>query len=190
MAITNARVFELLKRVESRDQEAFGEIYRAYSKCVYAYAINLLRDPDLAEKATSDALFDVWRYPHRFDGSSAFATWLIAIVRHKAFDALRAREQLHEDIDDHADTLECTLSDGFTTLSEKQRREGVRQCMERLPPEQMECLHLSFYEGMAQSEIATMQNCPENTVKTRMFHARRKIKACLERWLNAEAGNV
>ncbi|MDD5248404.1 MAG: sigma-70 family RNA polymerase sigma factor [Rhodocyclaceae bacterium] len=182
-------MLDLLGRIGDGDEEAFGELYRAFNRRIYAYALNLLRDADLAEKATSDAMFDVWRYPQRFDGSSAFATWLIAIVRHKAFDALRSLGSWHEDIDDYADTLEGNLSDGFAALAEKQRREGVRKCMARLPPEQMECLHLSFYEGMAQHEIAALQGCAENTVKTRMFHARRKIKTCLERWLSAEAGN-
>jgi RNA polymerase sigma-70 factor (ECF subfamily) len=51
--------------------------------------------------------------------------------------------------------------------------------MEKLPDEQRDCLHFVFYEGLSLSEIAELQQCPENTVKTRLFHARQKIKHCL-----------
>ena len=189
MELPRAAVLDLLKRVGNGDQAAFGELYRAYSRRIYAYALNLLRDAELAEKAAADSMFEIWRHPDRFDGSSQFSTWLIAVVRHKAFDAWRAKCGETEDIDDHEDELESTLPDGFTALAEKQRRERVRRCMDRLPPVQQECLHLAFYEDMALCDIAAVQICPENTVKTRLFHARRKIKRCLERLLEAENGN-
>jgi len=61
--------------------------------------------------------------------------------------------------------------------------------METLPDEQREALHLVFYEDMSLGEIAQLQDCPENTVKTRLFHARRKMRECLERQTRWEAGS-
>ena len=52
--------------------------------------------------------------------------------------------------------------------------------MGKLSDEHRECLHLVFYEGMGLAEVAEVQHCPEGTVKTRLFHARQKIKKCLE----------
>ena len=51
--------------------------------------------------------------------------------------------------------------------------------MEALSPVQRECLYLVFYEGLSLAEVAALQDCPENTVKTRLFHARRNIRQCL-----------
>lgn len=189
MDLPRAAVLDLLKKVGSGDEAAFGALYRAYGRRIHAYALKLLRDADLAEKATEDAMFEIWRHPERFDGSSAFSTWLIAVLRHKAFDALRARSDAAEDIDDYADELESPLPDGFAALADRQRRDGVRLCMERLPAAQLECLHLAFFEDLRLAEIAAIQACPENTVKTRLFHARRGIKRCLERLLAAENGD-
>jgi RNA polymerase sigma-70 factor (ECF subfamily) len=61
--------------------------------------------------------------------------------------------------------------------------------MEKLPPEQRECLHLVFYEGYGLAEVAAVLGCPENTVKTRLFHARRKLKNALRLMLERENGN-
>ena len=58
--------------------------------------------------------------------------------------------------------------------------------MARLPEDQRESLHLLLVEGLAVSEIATLQVCPEGTVKTRVFHARRKLKDCLLRWMKSD----
>ena len=62
----------------------------------------------------------------------------------------------------------------------------LRQCMDKLPPEQRECLHLVFYEGYGLAEVAAVLGCPENTVKTRLFHARRKLKNALRLMLQRE----
>ena len=58
--------------------------------------------------------------------------------------------------------------------------------MGRLSDEHRECMHLVFFEGMSLAEVAEIQNCPEGTVKTRLYHARQKIKGCLERFLVRE----
>ena len=61
-----------------------------------------------------------------------------------------------------------------------------QHCMGKLTEEHRECLHLVFYEGMSLAEVAAIQRCPENTVKTRLFHARQKIKNCLRLLLERE----
>jgi RNA polymerase sigma-70 factor (ECF subfamily) len=58
--------------------------------------------------------------------------------------------------------------------------------MGKLSDEHRECLHLVFFEGMGLAEVAEIQNCPEGTVKTRLFHARQKIKNCLQSLLRSE----
>ena len=60
--------------------------------------------------------------------------------------------------------------------------------MDKLSNEHRECMHLAFYESLSLSEIASVQACPENTVKTRLFHARQKIKTCLRLLLQSEGG--
>lgn len=186
----NDRVMDLLARVGKEDQAAFRELYKAFSRKVYAYVLNMLNDHARAEEVLVDAMYEVWRHPARFRGDSQFSTWLIGIARNKALMVYRARrpDEAHDDLDDVADTLAGDTPDGFAQLAAKQRSEGVQRCMGRLSDEHRECMHLVFFEGLSLAEVAQVQRCPEGTVKTRLFHARQKIKQCLQLLLGREGG--
>jgi len=184
----NDRVSKLLERIAKQDQAAFQELYKAFSRKVFAYVLNQLKDQAKAEEVLVDTMYEVWRNPTRFRGESAFSTWLIGIARNKALLVYRSRrpDEDHADLDDIADIIPDEGPDGYARLAEQQRREGVQLCMGKLTEEHRECLHLVFYEGMSLAEVAAVQRCPENTVKTRLFHARQKIKNCLRLLLERE----
>ncbi len=184
----NDRVSKLLERIGKQDQAAFQELYKAFSRKVYAYVLNQLKDAARAEEVLVDTMYEVWRNPNRFRGESAFSTWLIGIARNKALLVYRSRrpDEDHADIDDFAEITPDDGPDGYAKLAENQRREGVQHCMGKLTEEHRECLHLVFYEGLSLAEVAEIQRCPENTVKTRLFHARQKIKNCLRLLLERE----
>jgi RNA polymerase sigma-70 factor (ECF subfamily) len=184
----NDQVRQLLEKIGKQDQAAFQKLYKAFSRKVYAYVLNQLKDPAKAEEVLVDTMYEVWRNPARFRGESAFSTWLIGIARNKALLVFRGRrpDEDHADLDDVAETTADESPDGFAQLAQQQRREGVQHCMGKLSDEHRECLHLVFYEGMSLAEVAAIQRCPENTVKTRLFHARQKIKNCLRLLLERE----
>ncbi len=184
----NERVKVLLAKIAKEDQSAFKELYKAFSRKVFAYVLNMVNDHARAEEILVDTMHEVWRQPGRFQGNAQFSTWLIGIARNKALMVYRARrpDEVHGDLDDIAETHASDTPDGFAQLAERQRAEGVKHCMERLSEEHRECMHLVFFEGMSVAEIADVQHCPEGTVKTRLFHARQKIKGCLERLLTRE----
>jgi len=189
MDLGNEQVFELLRRLGRGDEAALRELYRAYSRTIYAFALQRLRDAADAEEVVVDTMHEVWRHPDRFRGESKFSTWLLGIARFKLLSLMRGRGPQHEEIGELEETLESEDEGAFEILAQKQRREGVRRCMEKLPDEQRECLHLVFYEGCGLAEVASVQGCPENTVKTRLFHARQKLKNCLRLLLQREDGN-
>ena len=184
----NERVTVLLARIAKEDQSAFKELYKAFSRKVFAYILNMVNDHARAEEILVDTMYEVWRQPQRFRGGAQFSTWLIGIARNKALMVYRARrpDEVHGDLDDIAETHASDTPDGFAQLAERQRADGVKHCMERLSEEHRECMHLVFFEGLSVAEIADVQQCPEGTVKTRLFHARQKIKGCLERLLVRE----
>jgi RNA polymerase sigma-70 factor (ECF subfamily) len=188
--MNNDEVAQLLVRIGHEDQAAFRQLYKAFSRKVYAYVLNMLNDHARAEEVVADTLYEVWRQPQRFRGDSQFSTWLIGIARRKALMVYRARrpDEVHADLDDIAETTASESADGYAELADKQRREGVQHCMGKLSDEHRECLHLVFYEGMGLAEVAQVQNCPEGTVKTRLFHARQKIRNCLQALLRREGG--
>lgn len=186
----NDRVRELLERIARHDEPAFRQLYKAFSRRVFAYVLNMVKDHARAEEILVDTMYEVWRAPSRFRGDAQFGTWLIGIARNKALMAYRARrpDEDHDDVEDIAETHAADTPDGFAQLAAKQRSEGVRHCMGRLSEEHRECMHLVFFEGFSLAEVAEVQGCPENTVKTRLFHARQKIKKCLGLLLEREGG--
>lgn len=183
MELTNEAIFELLKKIGAGSEAAMRELYKAFSRKVYAYALNNLHDPAKSEEIVVDTLHEVWKHPDRFRGESKFSTWLIGIARHKMLDAFRSRQPDYDELDE---SIASDEAGAFDELAQKQRREGVRECMDKLSEEHRECLHLVFYEGFSVNEVAEIQKVPQNTVKTRLFHARQKIKTCLSLVLKRE----
>lgn len=182
------RVRELLERIGRQDQSAFRELYKAFSRRVFTYVLNMVKDHGRAEEILVDTMYEVWRAPARFRGDSQFGTWLIGIARNKALMVYRSRraDEVHDDLDDIAETKASDSPDAFAQLADKQRSQGVLHCMGKLSDEHRECMHLVFFEGLSLAEIASVQGCPENTVKTRLFHARQNIKKCLSLLLQRE----
>ena len=188
----NTEVIRLLARIEQHDEAAFRQLYTTFSRKLYAYALRQMSDPAQAEEIVADTLYEIWRQPARFRGDAQFSTWLIGIARNKILMAFRARrpDQDHDDIEDFSDQLASDDESAFDVIAQKQRREGVKNCMDKLSDEHRECVHLVFYEGMSLGEVAQVQDCPENTVKTRLFHARQKLKNCLRLLVQSEGGPV
>ncbi len=186
--LNNAEAFTLLDRVAAGDERAFRRLYERSSRRIYAFAMHRLRDAVAAEEVVSEVLYEVWRRPRAFLGTSQFSTWLLGIARHRIQDRWRAagRAQPHEDLDDHLHLADDAAGNGFDALAQQQRAEGVATCMDRLGEPHRECLYLVFYEGLSQAEISALQQVGEGTVKTRLFHARAKIKRCLHALLHRE----
>jgi RNA polymerase sigma-70 factor (ECF subfamily) len=188
----NPEIMRLLGRIEQGDEAAFRLLYKTFSRKLYAYTLRQTGDPAQAEEIVSDTLYEVWRQPARFRGDAQFSTWLIGIARNKVLMAFRARRPDfdHEDLDDLSDQLESDGGGAFDVLAQKQRHEGVQHCMGKLSSEHRECVHLVFFEGLSLGEVAEVQACPENTVKTRLFHARQRLRNCLRLLVEREGGSI
>lgn len=189
--LDNAQALALLERVAARDETAFRRLYELSSRTVYAFVMHRLRDATAASEVVGETLWEVWRHPAAFRGDSKYSTWLLGIARHKLLDRLRARSTFeHENIDEHAEIADDNAEDGFMALAQQQRREGVANCLAGIGEPHRECLHLAFYEDLSVAEIGAIQGVPEGTVKTRLFHARVKIKRCLQALLSRERSHV
>ena len=184
----NNQVLRLLGRIEQADEGAFRELYCAFSRKLYAYVLRQLSDPAQAEEIVADTLYEVWKAPAKFRGESQFSTWLIGIARNKVLMHWRGRkpDADHDDVADLAEQLPSDAPGAFELMADQQRSEGVRTCVDKLGADHRECVHLVFYQGMALADVARIQQIPEGTVKTRLFHARQKLKQCLQRMLARE----
>lgn len=182
----------LLQRVANRDQVAFRTLYELFARRVFAFLVHRFQQEALAEEVVSDTLLHVWKSPQSFRGESAFSTWLLGVARFKMLERLRQQRSAAEteDVDAIDEDLLVAETGPEDVAVMRQRSEGVHECLELLPVEQRECMHLAYYEGWTLDEIGAQMSLKKETVGTRLFYARRKIQACLAALLARERGLV
>ena len=146
---------------------------------VYRFVLRLVGNPTVAEDLISEVFLDVWRQADRFEGRSAVSTWMLAIARFKALSSLRKRPD--EELDDEvAESIEDASDNPEVALEKKDKSAVLRQCLEKLSPEHREIIDLVYYHEKSVEEVAEIVKIPENTVKTRMFYARKKLAELLQ----------
>jgi len=145
---------------------------------MYRFVLRLVSDPATAEDLISEVFLDVWRQADRFEGRSAVSTWMLAIARFKALSALRKRPDKELD-EKTAATIEDPSDDPEVTVQKKDKSDALRRCLTALSPEHREIIDLVYYHEKSVEEVAEIVGIPENTVKTRMFYARKKLAELL-----------
>jgi RNA polymerase sigma-70 factor (ECF subfamily) len=168
---------ELLRRVSAGDRDAFRELYLRYHRRLARFLTRLLHRYEDAEEVINDTLWIVWQRAGEFRNASRVSTWIMGIAYRRALNMLR-RATTHDramrlEIADN----EATASDSAQALEERQLLDaGLAQ----LPLEQRLVLEFTYYMDHSCEEIAEIMECPVNTVKTRMFNARRKLRVILK----------
>ncbi len=168
----------LLQRVAVKDRVAFERLYKRFHPQLTRYLSRLLRRPEVVEEVVSDTLFVVWEKAEQFQGRSKVSTWITGIAYLKGIKALdklkKMPEQNAEQIDDHDGTGEDL--DFITKIG---LNEWLASGLSLISADQRSVVELTYFSGHSYQEIAEIMHCPVNTVKTRMFHARRKLAKLL-----------
>lgn len=165
----------LLERVRRQDRTAFEALYRRYHGPLASYLVRLTGRSETVEELVDDTLLVVWRQADRFDGRSRLSTWIFGIAYRKALKQLdRARREASRS---GTSTGEPIAPDEAPDRRQARRELAgqVAAALDRLSPEQRGVVVLTYYHGLSYPEIAAVMGCPLGTVKTRMFHARRKL---------------
>ncbi len=170
-----AREVQLIARIGEGDRKAFEELYNLYHRRMARFLMRLTRRYDVAEEVINDTFWVVWCKAKTFRGESQPSTWILGIAYRKARNAFRSSARLSEQ------NLEVQL-EPLTTESpanSEELRDWLGQALGQLPIEQRLAVELCYELGHSCEEIAAIMNCPVNTVKTRLFHARAKLQKLL-----------
>jgi len=168
----------LLRRVGARDRKAFEALYHQYYPRLFSYLLKITRRADMVEEVLNDVMLAIWKGAQGFDGRSRPSTWIFGIAYHKALKALARRPRGSQETDGEAP--EPVDWDEPESLLARRELAGVLgQALRALSPEQRTVVELTYFYGLPYQEIAEIMGCPVNTVKTRMFHARRRLKELL-----------
>jgi RNA polymerase sigma-70 factor (ECF subfamily) len=163
----------LLQRVAKKDREAITELYRIYHARLFKFVYRLTNSYTAADELVNDIMLVVWSNAANFRGESRVSTWIFGIAYRQAMRRMSRRKiRLWPRKD--PDELESVGNPDLET------EDWIRRGLDLLPAAQQLTMILVFYLGLSYTETARLTDCPVNTVKTRMFHARRKLRELLE----------
>ena len=172
--MTAAADQDLMRRIAGRDQTAMSALYARHHVRLYRYLVRLTRNEAIAEELMNEVFLETWRKAGSYEGRSSVSTWLMSIGHNRAISLLRKRGE--EALDDN---MAMKIADEDDTpevaLQKRGKAEVMRACMEQLSADHREIIDLVYYHDKSVSEAAAIIGIPENTVKTRMFYARKKL---------------
>jgi RNA polymerase sigma factor (sigma-70 family) len=177
----NAVAVAVLRRIRAGDRSAVDALYDLFGRPAFALARRILQDDGLAEDVVQEVFLTVWRAPDAFDERrAAVSSWLLAMVHHKAVDAVR-REEAHRRRgrraeEDMALDVPAATRDAEEQAVDRVVSQQVRDALGELPAPQREALALAYYGGYTQREVAALTGVPLGTVKTRMLSGMRRMR--------------
>lgn len=170
---------DLIARIVRQDQSALQALLGRQQLRVYRFVLRIVRREAVAEEVTNEVFLEVWRNARNYEGRSAVGTWLLSIAHNRAVSALRRRreeawdENAAGEIADEGDNPEVTLQKAG-------KAEQMRRCIEQLSQEHRTIIDLVYYHEKSVIEVSEILGIPSNTVKTRMFYARKKLSELLQ----------
>ncbi len=169
----------LLRLIANGDETALATLYERHRVRLYKYLVRVMRNEALVEEALHDAFLAIWQTAGRFEGRSSVTSWMFSIAHNKAVSALRKRREVV--VDDATMTEIEDPGDSPADVAEQSSTSrAIRTCMDTISEAHRAVVELTYFQDLPIREIAVIVDCPENTVKTRMFHARRALAECLE----------
>jgi RNA polymerase sigma factor (sigma-70 family) len=163
----------LLARVIARDLPAFEQLYRCYHPRLTRFLMNMTHRPSIVDEVLNDTMLVVWNRPDSFNGASKLSSWIFAIAYRKALKALRQQDV----------PIEAGLADDRASpepgpdagIDRDRLRQSLSAAMDGLSPGHRTVVELTYFHDFGYREIAEIMDCPVDTVKTRMFYARRHL---------------
>ena len=176
---------ELMRRLQGGDDAAFASFYRRFAPGLFSMIYQILQDQKEAEDVLQEAFVQMWKKTGTYDSArSGLFTWATMISRNKAIDRLRSRQRRHRAVEAATAEFAAVPPEGAEQadelLGKSEERERVRTALTQLPDQQREAIHLAFFGGMTQAEIADKLGAPLGTVKARIRRGLLALRAVME----------
>ncbi len=175
----------LLRRiVDDRDMDAMKEIYQTYQAKLSAFLYRITTDRNVIEDVYNEVMMTVWNKGHQFQGNSKVSTWVYAIAQRRCLNILRKSYYKNIIISDDEEMLDRLAGEDGTDVTDE-IPDLVSKAVSKLPPKQRMVVELCYFDGLSYEEISQIMQCPVNTVKTRMFHAKSKLEKIIKKLSDA-----
>jgi RNA polymerase sigma-70 factor (ECF subfamily) len=166
---------DLIRRIAAGDSLAMKSFYARHHVRLYRFLVRMTRREATAEELMNDVFLEVWRKADGYEGRSSVTTWMLSIAHHKAISQLRKRSEEALDDDDNGTEIPDEDDNPEIALQKQNKSAVMRNCMGKLTVEHRTILDLVYYHDKSVAEASEILGIPENTVKTRMFYARKRL---------------
>jgi RNA polymerase sigma-70 factor (ECF subfamily) len=169
----------LLGLIAKGDRNAVRLLFVRHNLRIYRFILRIVGNETAAEDLVNEVFIEVWRSAHRFESRSQVTTWILGIARFKALTALRRRPSEGLD-DDFAESIEDSADNPEMMVQKADRSAVLQSCLKQLSNAHRQVIDLIYYHEQSIEEVARIIGIPENTVKTRAFHARKRLAELIE----------
>jgi RNA polymerase sigma-70 factor (ECF subfamily) len=168
----------LITRIAGQDQAALRALLGRHQLRVYRFVLRIVRREAVAEEVTNEVFLEAWRNAKSYEARSSVGTWLLSIAHNRAVSAMRRRRE--EAIDEETAGAIADDSDDPEVVAQKlDKAAQMRRCISALSAEHRTIIDLVYYHEKSINEVSEILGIPLNTVKTRMFYARKKLSELL-----------
>lgn len=175
--VADSNEARLISLIAEGDRRAFETLYRNYFPRLARFLDRMTRKPQMIEEIVNETMLVVWQKSHTYDSSSKVSTWIFAIAYRKALKAIKALDEpVESDFEQYPGEA---MHEPEHEVAHLQLQRIVGKALDALSLEQRAVVNLVYFHGLGYGEIAEIMDCPVNTVKTRMFHARHRLKTIL-----------
>ncbi|MEZ4224433.1 MAG: RNA polymerase sigma factor [Polyangiaceae bacterium] len=169
----------LVERLQRGDVSAVGEAYDAHHDAVRAFARRMLGDATVAEDLVHDVFVRLPSAIQGFRGESSLRTFLIAIAVNRVRRFVRAAARQRAAMERFAQQPVRQSEDPEEHARRRELADALARALESLPLDQRVAFVLCEVEQRSSREVSQIVGAPEGTVRTRLFHAKKKLRQCL-----------
>lgn len=171
---------DLIARICKQDEKALELLYGHYYSRLFRFVARVTRREELIDEIINDVMYVVWEKADSYNQQCQPSTWIFGIAYNKARQSFRTHGNYDEESLDAMDADNLVFTEKDCGLKQLEMSNWLESALDTLTPDQRAVIELTYFQGLHYSEIAVLMKCPENTVKTRMHHARKKLALVLE----------
>jgi len=163
----------LIVETASGNEKAFEQLYKIYYNRLSQFIFHVTRRLNGIEEVINDVMYVVWQKASTYDQICRPSTWILGIAYLKALKNSQQNLTREECAEEFFDEQEYFPDNHVNWVAEIEANNWLEVAFDKLSIEQRAVVEMTYYQGMHYHEISEIMQCPENTIKTRMFHARK-----------------
>ena len=179
---------KLIESIKNGDTKAYTQLVNRYKDLVFTLALRMLKHREEAEEVAQDTFIKIFKSLDKFKGDSKFSTWIYKVTYNTCLDRIKKNKKHLNDvaIDEFTFNKLDAIDNALDNLIKEEKHTLIKNCINKLPEDSSALLTLFYYEELSLDEISKIINIEANTVKVKLFRARKKLAVILEQYLQPQ----